>query len=57
MVGGIADCNGDCNVDGSQSVHLVRSFARSQIMSEPMEKCAGAGDDPKGSLVSRMPMS
>jgi hypothetical protein len=27
-VGGIADCNGDCNVEGSQSVHRVRSLAR-----------------------------
>ena len=35
----------------------VRSLARSQVMSDPTEKCAGAGDDPNGSLVSRTPIS
>lgn len=35
----------------------VRSFARSHVMSDPIEKCAGAGEEPKGSLVRRIPVS
>lgn len=35
----------------------MRSFARSQVMSDPTEKWAGAGDEPKGSRVKRTPMS
>ena len=41
---------------GFQSVQCKRSLARSQVMSDATEKCAGAGEDPKGSRLSNTPI-
>lgn len=44
-------------MDESHSSQDIRSFARSQTISENTEKLAGAGEEPKGSLVSKAPIS
>ena len=57
IVSGTAPSSGELISFGSQCLHCVRSFAKSQVMSEPTEKWAGAGDDPNGNRVSSTPMS
>ena len=48
---------GDLILSGSQWGQQTRTFARSHVMSDPIEKCAGAGVEPKGSWVRRTVMS
>eukprot|EP00956_Cyclotella_meneghiniana_P038872 scaffold161412_cov40-Cyclotella_meneghiniana.AAC.1 len=57
VVFGISVFIGESISDGIHSGQCIRSFARSDVMSEPTEKWAGAGEDPNGSLVSKTPMS
>ena len=56
-VSGIIGARGELSVLGSHIGQFIRSFARSQVISDPTEKWAGAGEDPNGSLVSNTPMS
>ncbi len=48
---------GDGSLSGSQKGHNSRSDAKSNIVSETIENSAGAGVDPKGSLVMIVPMN
>jgi hypothetical protein len=57
FVSGIECWSGDDSLFGSHFSHCVRSFARSQMISDATEKFAGAGDDQNGSLVRSAPIS
>ena len=57
IVSGITGAKGELRDVGSQIGQLIKSLARSHVMSDPTEKWAGAGEDPKGSLVSNTPIS